>query len=70
MENINLHCYEKIMNDITTNYEEYLEGEKEFIKSSIEKIIIQKMSKIVEEVYKNIIFDINDTISDYEDNFT
>ena len=70
MEDINLHCYEKIINEITSNYEEYLEDEENFIKSIIEKIIVKKMTEIVKEVYKSLLSDIKETINEYEDNFT
>lgn len=70
MEDINLHCYEKIIKEISSNYEEYLEGEEKFIKSIIEKIYIKNINVIVEEVYKNLLPDINETINDYEYNFT
>jgi len=70
MEDINLHCYEEIIKEISSNYEEYLEGEEKFIKSIIEKIYIKNINVIVEEVYKNLLPDINETINDYEYNFT
>jgi hypothetical protein len=75
MSDIYLYCYEKIIKKITSNYDEYLEGEEIFIKKFLKKIIIKKYNIndnyniYINDIYSNIIFEINETITDFEYNF-
>jgi len=75
MSDIYLYCYEKIIKKITSNYDEYLEGEEIFIKKFLKKIIIKKYNIndnyniYINDIYNNIIFEINETITDFEYNF-
>ena len=70
-----IECYQYILTEITSKYDDYLEDKENFIKIHIKKCIQKKNKEYMNEEFINIIFkkiiqDIYNAIIDYEEFFT